>query len=69
MSVKQVTMYTIICDRCGADACADTDYSCWNEPDTAREMCCDEWMEVDDKDYCPNCITWDDNQDKPTPKP
>ena len=61
--IKQVEMYTLICDICGKDVCSDADYSCWNDKeylkDIARE---DLWLvdTVDDAHYCPDCYEYDE---------
>lgn len=67
--VKEVTMYTILCDRCGVDAAKDAEHSCWGEPEFAREMDCQEWEEIDGKDYCPNCVEWNHDETQLVPKP
>lgn len=67
--IKEVTMYTVICDRCGKDACEGQEYSCWEDEFAAREMCChDDWHEINDKDYCPACVTWNADESELIPK-
>lgn len=67
--IKEVTMYTVVCDRCGKDACADSESSCWSEPAFVREMACDGWEEVGSKDYCPDCVMWNEDESELIPKP
>jgi hypothetical protein len=66
MSVEEVTMYRVICDRCGqAD---DSDYYAWMDDsqalDVARES---EWLIRDDGQWCPGCTTWDEEADEEVP--
>jgi len=70
MSIKAMEMYTVICDRCGADANADADYSCWNEEDVARDMAidADDWRFIDGKDYCHACLDYEVEADEWVPK-
>jgi hypothetical protein len=28
--IKEVKMFTMVCDSCGKDVNEDTEYSCWN---------------------------------------
>lgn len=69
MSVREVTMYTIVCDRCGCDACYDTDYKAWADVEGVRECSCEGWEEIDGKDYCPDCLVWNDDETELIPKP
>jgi len=68
MSDKSLTMYTVVCDRCGVDACAEAEHSCWAEPWMVREMDCQEWIQVGDRDYCPNCIERNEDESELIPK-
>jgi hypothetical protein len=60
--IKEVTMYTILCDGCGKDVCDGTEYSAWNDTsyvvDSAIE---DNWHVEDGNHYCPNCFEYDDD--------
>jgi hypothetical protein len=63
--IKEVKMYTIICDNCGKDLCDGTEYSCWNDEDyvkdSARES---DWhITEDDKHYCDDCYSWGDEDE------
>lgn len=68
--IKVVEVYTVICDRCGADANADADYSCWNTTDIACDMAidADDWRFIDGKDYCRGCLELDEETDEWRPK-
>lgn len=62
--IKEVTMYTVICDNCGTDCNARTDYSCWADKSTAKELASySDWIEHENKDYCPYCISVGDNDE------
>lgn len=60
--IKEVTMYTVVCDNCGKDANEGSEFSCWNDKEWAQEeaMECD-WIKEGDKHYCPDCYEYDDN--------
>lgn len=60
---KEITMFTILCDRCGKDACSKTDYSCWDSPESVKECACDGWLHASDgKDYCESCLEWNEDE-------
>lgn len=58
--IKEVKMYTVICDNCGKDVCENAEYSCWNDEiyakDTAME---DDWITEGEKHYCTDCYEYD----------
>jgi hypothetical protein len=61
--IKEVQMYTVICDNCGKDCCEGSEYSCWNDSAAARDVAMDDnWTEDRDfdKHYCPDCWSYDD---------
>lgn len=59
--IKELKMYTIICDGCGKDVCDGSEYSGWNEElyleDIASEA---SWIKENDKHYCTDCFKYDD---------
>ena len=63
--IKEKIMYTVICDRCGADALSESEFSCWNEHDVAIDDAVDNWdyQIIDGKHYCPKCWTLDENDE------
>jgi hypothetical protein len=69
--IKEVTMYTVICDRCYTDIGADSEYSCWNDPDAAEEMALatDDWHKINEKHYCEKCVEWNEDESELIPKP
>ena len=59
--IKEVKMYTVICDCCGKDACAGTDYASWNESSYVEEIAVEDgWLCDDEHHYCPECYEFDD---------
>ena len=73
MSIREVTMYQIVCDGedCGANAQEDGDYYAWADDGQAEDEATSyDWITTDDrKHYCPECTTWDDERDDRVPKP
>lgn len=61
MSIQKIEMYTCICDNCGKSADENTDYSCWGDTSIAKDVAMNaDWITEGDKDYCPNCFEYDD---------
>jgi hypothetical protein len=59
--IKEVTMFTVVCDNCGVDVNEGQEYSCWNDKGFAEDMAMDaDWIKEDDKHYCPKCFSYDD---------
>ena len=59
--IKKVEMYTVVCDNCGEDVGSSQDYSCWNDQGYARTNAMEsDWVKEADKDYCPDCASFDD---------
>ncbi len=57
-------MYTVICDNCSKSADEDSEYSCWGEEDTAREVADNaSFVEHEGKDYCPECAHFNDDDE------
>ena len=60
--IKEVTMYTVVCDNCGKDVNQNAEYSCWNDKGFAQDIAiASHWINEDDKHYCPDCFTYDDD--------
>ena len=62
--IKEVTMYTVICDNCGKDVCKDQEFAGWNDKDYAVDIARDgDWYigERTDRHYCADCHTYDDD--------
>lgn len=62
--LKEVKMFTIICDGCGKDVNDDTEFSWWSDESYLEEIADDsDWEKIDDKHYCTNCYKYDDNDE------
>ena len=60
--LKEVKMYTVVCDNCGKDVNKDAEYSAWNDKNYAVEVAMkSDWIKENDKHYCPDCFTYDDD--------
>lgn len=54
--IKPVTMYSVICDRCGKIYGEDDGIIAWTDEGTAKEQALEsEWLEIGGKHYCPDC--------------
>ena len=59
---KEITIYTLICDNCGKDSNEHSEYSGWDEIDFVKQQADEDgWISEEDKDYCPSCFSYDDN--------
>lgn len=66
--IKPVTMYSVVCDRCGKPFEAD-DSVAWTDKQSARFYALEsEWKEIDNKHYCHDCYEFDDELDEYVPK-
>lgn len=62
--IKELKMYTIVCDGCGEDVNADTSWSCWSDVEYNEDIRQEAgWEKVDDKHYCTDCFEYDDNDE------
>ena len=60
--IKTIKMFTVICDRCGKDSNAGSDYAAWSDLEGAVETALEaDWYCEDGKHYCPDCFKYDDN--------
>ena len=60
--LKEVKMYTVVCDNCAKDVNKDAEYSAWNDKRYAEEVAMEaDWIKENDKHYCPDCFTHDDD--------
>lgn len=68
--IKSVTMYSVICDRCGKAFIDEFNgIVAWLDEGTAKEQAMEsEWAEIGDKHYCPDCYEFDDELDEYVPK-
>lgn len=62
-------MYQCVCDGCGkayVDEC--NGYVAWSDETGARTSANEDvWIQIDDKDYCPDCYEYDQEKDEYTP--
>jgi len=71
MSIQQVPMFRVLCDRCGISAQEHSDYYAWAEVEGAEiEADSSDWVIEGDNHLCPDCTpTWrDDEEDSPLDK-
>lgn len=70
MSIREIPMFTVDCDGCGANADEGSDYAGWSDKECAVEMARDgaEYREIDGKMLCPECVEWDEETDEPRAK-
>lgn len=63
--IKEVTMFTVVCDNCGAESGDDSEYSAWNDKGFAEDNAMDcGWYKEEDKHYCEKCFEGYDDNDK-----
>lgn len=63
--IKEVTLYTIICDNCGKDCNKDTEYCAYNDSQYAEDVAIDsDWYKTEDgKHICNDCFQGFDDDD------
>lgn len=60
--IKEVKMFTLVCDNCVTDVNSNTDYSCWNNKEYVEDIAKEaDWIKQGDNHYCPNCYKFDDD--------
>jgi ribosomal protein L37E len=60
--IKTVEMYTVVCDNCGKDVYDDSDCYCWNDKGFVEDDAMNyDWIKQDDKHYCADCYSYDDD--------
>ena len=66
--IKEVTYYDIICDRCGKSLINESE-TYYPDKDSALTVAEQSgWMDINGKDYCPDCYELDEETDKYVPK-
>ena len=66
--IKEVTYYDIICDSCGKSLTEESE-TCYPDKDSALMVAeQSEWVDVNGKDYCPDCYELDEVTDIYVPK-
>ena len=61
--IKEVKMYTVICDNCGVDVCEGKEISAWGEESWVEEIAENAEWHIDKGHYCPDCFYYDDNDE------
>ena len=57
-----ITVYAAKCDNCGKELLEDEEYCGYNSKDFLIDLMGDSnWHSEDDKHYCPDCYSFDDN--------
>lgn len=63
--IKEIKMYTIICDGCGKNVCEGSEYAGWDDVDYVWDTADEEnWIKDEDNPgthYCPDCYEYDDD--------
>lgn len=60
--IKEIIMYTIICDGCGKDVCEGSGFGGWNDAGYVKDIAMEEdWISEDGKHYCTDCYEYDDD--------
>lgn len=60
---KETILYDIVCDECCSDYCTETDFAGMRSKEDVLECAKDEdWVEDNDKHYCPDC--WNTMQEE-----
>ena len=59
--IKLVTMYSVVCDRCGKTFCKDDSIITGADKKSAIGYTLESgWVEIDDKHYCQDCCKFND---------
>lgn len=62
--IKEITMYTVVCDNCKSNSNENEEYSCWYDEDYALDCAIESgWHCEDNTHYCPNCFELDENDE------
>lgn len=62
--LKEVKMFTMVCDCCGKDVNEGTEYSAWSEVCALNDLADESgWEEIQDKHYCTDCYEYDDDDE------
>lgn len=67
--IREVKMYAVACDGCGETFIEpETEFCAFTDECSARTAALNaEWVEINDKHYCPNCYHFDDELDEYVP--
>ncbi len=60
--IKEMTMYTAVCDECGQQLNVGDEIIAWNDKGYAEDIAMDsDWVTDNDKHYCPDCYYYDED--------
>lgn len=60
--IKELIMYTVVCDSCGKDVNVEAEYSCWDDKEYALDIAFEfDWITDYGKHYCPECYYYNEN--------
>lgn len=60
--IKELKMFTVICDICGKDVCDEEEYAGFSDVDYVKDIAYNyDWIENEDEDICNECYEYDDN--------
>lgn len=60
--IKELTIYTILCDNCGLDLMRNQEYSGFGEIEHLVDICNDsDWHIEGNRHYCPHCFIHDED--------
>ena len=61
LMIKSVTMYSVVCDRCGKPFCEGDTIITGADKKSVRGCAFESgWVEIGDKHYCPDCCKFND---------
>lgn len=72
--IREVTMYQVVCDRCGKCAQEESEHWAWADPDQAEDDAeYGDWLILEtevggEAHYCEGCTMWNDDEDERVPK-
>ncbi len=68
--IKEIPMYTVLCDNCKCDVNSGSEYAAWGDSEHSEDMAIDsDWHKVEepegvpDKHYCPDCYSIGENDE------
>lgn len=66
--IQKVEMISYVCDGCGERFRNENDCIGYFNADIWDEAESSGWIDIDGKQYCPNCYEYDEESDKYIPK-
>jgi hypothetical protein len=62
--LKELKMFTIVCDGCGCDVNKDSGYAGWNDEEYVEDIRMEAgWEKIENNHYCTDCFEYDDNDE------